>query len=81
MKLKEFFKAIIDLPIKRLELMVEEKEKIKKDIDLRRKCIELSWSLPRINHEDVYQARAYLIQGNSTEALKALILYINKTSK
>jgi hypothetical protein len=81
MKLKEFFNAFLDIPIRRLELIIEETEKLKRDRYLEHRCLLLLKDLPRIYHEDIVQARESLIQGDSLEAVKALILYINKTSK
>ncbi len=81
MKLKEFFNTLIKLPDRHIQLLNERIEEVKRNKEMQIKLIEASWTLPRIKHEDILQARESLIQGDSVEAIKALILYINKTSK
>jgi len=81
MSIKEFFKTLFELPERHIQLLTERIEEVKRNKENKMKCILLLKDLPKIKHEDIIQAREYLIQGNSIEAVKALILYINKTSK
>lgn len=81
MTLKEFFKILIELPKRHIQLLTERIEEVKRNKEINRKCIEISWHLPNIKHEDIIQARESLIKGDSVEAIKALIQYINKASE
>jgi hypothetical protein len=81
METGELFKNLLELPEKHLQLLAERIEETKREIELHRGCLDASWALPDIKHEDILQAREYLIKGDSVGAITALILYINKTSK
>ena len=78
---KEFFKTLSELPERHIQLLTERIEEVKRNKEVRENCIIASWTLPNIKHEDIIMARESLIKGDSIEAIKALILYINKTSK
>lgn len=81
MKLKQFFKTLLELPDRHLKLLNEKIEQVKRNTELRENCIIASWTLPNIKHDDIIMAKESLIKGDSIEAIIHLITYINKTSK
>ena len=81
MKLKQFFKALLELPDIHLQLLTERIEQVKRNREIRDNCIMASYMLGNIKHDDIIMARESLIKGDSIEAIIHLITYINKTSK